>query len=57
VNEPPDDDDLTVCQFDLKHCADGVPSVHILRYGPDDFMPACRECYAFFEATDYRPRS
>ena len=31
--------------------ADGVPATRILRYGPDDFMPACAECAAFFEQT------
>ena len=46
-----DDDDLTVCNFDLKHKADGVPATRILSYGPDDFMPACAECAAFFEQT------
>jgi hypothetical protein len=46
-----DDIDLTVCHFDLKHHADGVPSTRILRYGPDGFMPACDECTAFFEET------
>jgi hypothetical protein len=46
-----DDDDLTVCNFDLKHRAEGVPATRILRYGPDDFMPACAECTAFFEQT------
>ncbi len=46
-----DDDDLTVCHFDLKHKTEGVPATRILRYGPDDFMPACAECAAFFEQT------
>jgi hypothetical protein len=46
-----DDDDLTVCNFDLKHRAEGVPATRILSYGPDDFMPACAECAAFFEQT------
>lgn len=46
-----DDDDLTVCNFDLKHKAEGVPATRILSYGPDDFMPACAECAAFFEQT------
>jgi hypothetical protein len=50
-----EDDDFTVCWFDLKHRADGVPSTRILRYGPDDFMPACDECCAFFEVTSPRP--
>lgn len=50
---PEDDDDIdpAICQFDRKHAADGVPSARILRYGPDDFMPACAECAAFFEET------
>jgi hypothetical protein len=46
-----DDDDLTVCTFDLKHKAEGVPATRILSYGPDDFMPACAECAAFFDRT------
>ncbi len=46
-----DDDDLTVCHFDLKHEAEGVPATRILSYGLDDFMPACAECAAFFEQT------
>jgi hypothetical protein len=40
-----------VCGFDLKHKAEGVPATRILSYGPDDFMPACAECAAFFEQT------
>jgi hypothetical protein len=40
-----------VCNFDLKHRAKGVPATRILSYGPDDFMPACAECAAFFEQT------
>jgi hypothetical protein len=46
-----DDDDLTVCTFDLKHKAEGVPATRMLSYGPDDFMTACAECAAFFEQT------
>ena len=46
-----DDDDVTVCSFDLKHKAEGVPAKRILHYGPDDFMPACAECAEFFEQT------
>jgi hypothetical protein len=40
-----------VCGFDLQHKADGVPATRILCYGPDDFLPACAECAAFFEQT------
>jgi len=43
--------DFTVCHFDPRHTADGIPSTRILHYGPEDFMPACRECAAFFEET------
>lgn len=46
-----DDDNLTVCNFDLKHRAEGVPATRILSYGPDDFMSACAERAAFFEQT------
>jgi hypothetical protein len=54
VDEEGDDLDLTVCHFDPSHTAERVPSTRILRYGREDFMPACGECAAFFEQTDPR---
>jgi hypothetical protein len=55
VDNTDDDIDLTVCHFDFRHTADRVHSTRILRYGPEDFMPACAECASFFEQTDPRP--
>jgi len=46
-----DGEDLTVCGFDREHKAGGAPAMRIFRYGPDDFLPACAECAAFFEQT------
>lgn len=52
MDDENEDMDLTVCHFDLRHTVERVPSTRILRYGPEEFMPACAECASFFEQTD-----